>query len=77
MEFELEGSARSVVYFEGVLPEAALYVAYAPLDLDRQVSIVVEVAPESNELVRLVAHLANSLHVARQWAPASPLCLNT
>ena len=26
-DFELEGSARSVVQFEGVLPEAAPYVA--------------------------------------------------
>ena len=32
--FELEGSARSVVQFEGVLREAAPYVAYAPVDLD-------------------------------------------
>ena len=45
------------------LPEAASYVAYVPLDLDRQVSNVVEVAPELNELVRLVVHLASSLHV--------------
>ena len=32
--FELEGSARSVVQLEGVLPEAASCVAYAPVDLD-------------------------------------------
>ena len=30
----LEGSARSVVQFEGILPEAAPGVAYAPVDLD-------------------------------------------
>ena len=37
--FELEGSARSVVQFEGILPAAAPCVAYAPVDLDEQVSI--------------------------------------
>ena len=45
-DFELEGSARSVVQFEGVLPEAAPCVAYAPVDLDGQVGIVVEGSPE-------------------------------
>ena len=39
-DFEVEASARSVVQFEGVLPEAAPCVAYAPVDLDGQVSIV-------------------------------------
>ena len=38
-EFELEGSARSVVQFEGILPKAAPCVAYAPVDLDGRVSI--------------------------------------
>ena len=38
-DFELEGSARSVVQFEGILPEAAPCVAYSPIDLDGQVSI--------------------------------------
>ena len=37
--FELEGSARSVVQFEGALPEASPRVAYAPIDLDGQISI--------------------------------------
>ena len=32
--FELEGSAWSVVQFEGVLPEATPCVAYTPVDLD-------------------------------------------
>ena len=32
--FDLEGSARSVVQFEGVLSEAAPCVAYAPVDFD-------------------------------------------
>ena len=45
-DFELEESARSVVQFEGVLPEAAPCVAYAPVDLDGQVVIVVDVPPE-------------------------------
>ena len=39
--FELERSARSVVQFEGILAEAAPCVAYAPIDLDGQVNIVV------------------------------------
>ena len=33
-DFELAGSARSVVQFEGVLPEAAPCVAYALIYLD-------------------------------------------
>ena len=33
-DFELEGSTRSVVKFEGVLPEAAPCVACARIDLD-------------------------------------------
>ena len=49
--FELDGSARSVIQFEGVLPEAAPCVAYAPIDLDGQVGIVVDVPPEVYELV--------------------------
>ena len=47
---ELEGSARSVVLFKGVLPEAAPRVAYAPVDLDRQVGIVVDAPPEVYKL---------------------------
>ena len=42
-DFELERSARSVVQFEGVLPEAAPCVAYAPVDLDGQVGVVVDI----------------------------------
>ena len=33
LDFELEGSARSVVQLEGGRLEAAPYVAYAPVDL--------------------------------------------
>ena len=62
-DFELEGSTRSVVQFEGVLPEAAPYcVAYAPVDLDGQVGILVDVSPEVYKLVRLVLHLARCLY---------------
>ena len=43
--FELEGSVRSVVQFEGVLPEASTYLVYAPVDLDGQVGIVFDVPP--------------------------------
>ena len=60
--FEPEGSARSVVQFEGVLPEAAPCVAYAPVDLDGQVGIVFDVPPEVYKLVRLVVHLARCLY---------------
>ena len=60
--FEFEGSARSVVQFEGVLPQAAPCVAYAPVDLDEQVGILVDVSPEVYNLVRLVAHLARCLY---------------
>ena len=34
-DFELEGSARSVVQFEGVLPEATPCIAYEPTSMDR------------------------------------------
>ena len=44
-DFELEESARSVGQFEGVLPEAAPCVAYAPVDLDGQVGVVVLHSP--------------------------------
>ena len=44
-DFELEGSARLVVQFEGVLPEAATCAAYALVGLDGQVGILVDVPP--------------------------------
>ena len=77
-DFELEGSARSVVRFEVVLPEAAPYDAYAPLDLDGQVAIVVDVPPEVYEIVRLVIHLARCLYAeCCEWTPTHPSCVNT
>ena len=63
-DFELEESARSVVQFEGVLPEAVPCVAYAPINLDGQVGIVVDAPPEAYKLVRLVVHLARCLYAA-------------
>ena len=45
-DFELEGSARSVVKFEVVLPKAVSYVAYAPVDLDGQIGTMVNAPPE-------------------------------
>ena len=48
--------------FEDVLPEAAPCVAYAPVDLDGQVGIVVDVSPEVYKLARLVVHLARYLY---------------
>ena len=61
-DFELAGRARSVVQFEGVLPEAGSCVGYASIDFDGQVGIVVDVPPEVYELVRLVEHLARYLY---------------
>ena len=62
-DFELEGSARLVVQFEGVLSEAAPRVAYAPVDLDGQViGIMVDVPPEVYKLDRLASHLARCLY---------------
>ena len=49
---ELEESAGSAVQFEGALPEAAPCIAYAPVDLDGQVGIVVDVSPEAYRLGR-------------------------
>ena len=45
-DFDLGGSARSVVQFEGVLSKAAPCVTHALVDLDGQVGIVVDVPPE-------------------------------
>ena len=56
------GALGSVVHFEGVVTEAAPFVAYEPVDLDGQVGIVVDVSPEVYELVRLVVHLARCLY---------------
>ena len=73
-DFELEGSARPVVQFEGVLPEAAPYVAYAPIDLDGQVGIVADVPPEVDELVCLVVHLARCPYAEYGGGLQHPLC---
>ena len=62
LDFEVEQSTRSVVQFERVLPEVAPYVGYAPIDLDEQVGIVVDVPPEVYGLFRLVVHLARCLY---------------
>ena len=61
-DFELEGSTRLVVEFEGVFPEDTPCVAYKPVDLEGHVGIVVDVPPEVYELVRLVVHLAHCLY---------------
>ena len=61
-DFEFEGSARSIILFEGVLPEAAPCVAYTPVDLDGQVGIVVDIPPEVYKLFCLVIHLASCLY---------------
>ena len=61
-DFELEGSARSVVQVENVFPEAAPCVAYARVDLDGNVGIVVDVPPEVCKLIRLIVHLTGYLY---------------
>ena len=73
-DFELGGSAWSVVQFEGVLPEATPCVAYAPVDLDGQVGIVVDFFPEVYRLVRLVVHLARCLYAECGGGLRHPLC---
>ena len=61
-DFEVEWSARSVVQFKGLLPEAVPCVAYTPVDLNGQVGIVVDVPLEVYELVLLTVHLACCHH---------------
>ena len=60
-DLELEWSARSVVQFEEIFPDAAPGVAYAPVDLDGQVSVMVDVSPEVYELVSLFVYLTGCL----------------
>ena len=60
--FELKGSARSIVQFEGVLSKAEPCVAYASVDLDGQIGVVVDASPEVHELVRLVEHPTSCLY---------------
>ena len=45
-DLEFEGGARSVVQFEGILLEASPRAAYAPVDLDGQVGVAVDIPPE-------------------------------
>ena len=42
-DFELEARARSVVQFEGIAPEAAPCVTYAPVDLDGHFGVAVDI----------------------------------
>ena len=67
-DFVLEESARSVVQLEGVLRGAAPCVAYAPIDLDGQFVIVVDVSPRyTNSFVWLYTWpAASTLNVAME-----------
>ena len=77
-DLELEGDARLVVQLEGILPEAAPGVAYAPVDLDGQVGVVVDVPPEVYEVVRLFVYIAGSLDAeCGGGIRHPPLCANT
>ena len=52
--------------------------AYAPVDFDGQVDIVVDIPLEVYEPVRLVVHLAGCLYVKIwRWTPTCPSCVNT
>ena len=75
--FELERSARSVVQFEGVLPKAAPCIAYAPVDLDGQIGVVVDVSPEVHELVRSVERPASCLYAEYGGGLRHPLLAET
>ena len=77
-DFELQGSAWSVVQFNGVLPEAAPCVAYAPGGLDGQVGIVVDIPPEVCELVCLVVHLVSCFYYTEYGGGLRhpPSCVN-
>ena len=60
--FELEGSARSIVQFESILPEAAPCAVYAPIDLEGRINVVIDVPPEVYKLVRLVVRLVRCVY---------------
>ena len=76
-DLELEGGARSVVQFEGIRPGAAPRVAYAPVDLDGQVIVMVDVPPEVYEMVHLFLHLAGSLDAESGGGIRHPPCAQT
>ena len=76
-DLELEGGARSVVQFEGILPEAAPGVAYAPVDLDGHIGVVVDVPPEVYEIVNLLVYLAGSLDAECGGGIRYPPCAQT
>ena len=58
---------------EGILPETAPRVAYAPIDLDGQVRVVVDVPPEVYEIVRLLVYLPGSLDAESESGIQHPL----
>ena len=58
----MEGSARSVVQFEGILLQAAPCVEYSPADLYRHFGVVVYFFPEAYELVCFVVYLVGCLY---------------
>ena len=76
-DLELEGGARLVVQFEGIRPETAPRVAYAPVDFDGQVGVVVYVPPELYEIVRLLVYLAGSLDAESGSGTRHPPCAQT
>ena len=75
-DFEFEGSARLVVQFESILPEAAPRVAYAPIDLDGHVSIVVEKRLVVKADASRSIHLPDVILVAALYYHGYMNCLN-
>ena len=64
-----------VVQFEGILPEIAPRVAYAPVDLDGQVGVVVDVLPEVYEIASFLLYLVGSLGADSGSGIRHPLCI--
>lgn len=54
LNFQRKGNARSVVHFDGVVPKATPCVAYAPIDVDEQVGIMVDGSLEAYKLENFV-----------------------
>ena len=73
-DFEVEGGcAWVVVRFEGVLPEAAPCVAFAPINLEGPVGLVVDIPPEVYILLPLAIHLTCCLYAGDGGGLRHPL----
>lgn len=59
LDLELEGSARSVA--QAIRPEGTSGVTYAPVDFDRQVSIMVDVSQAKRNTPLLIFSLLQTM----------------